>query len=179
MIDGNGRLVRIDVDGSITEICDGVMIPNGMEFTPDYRRMYFTDSKAHQIYRFDYQQRTGNLSNRKVFATIPENLGLPDGMAVDADGFVWTAIWFGGCLKRFAPDGTLDREVRFPVKQISSIAFAGPHLEYAYGTSAASAESDALRPTSYDLNAPRGGGLYRLRIDGVYGRPAFRSRLRF
>jgi D-xylonolactonase len=74
MMGGNGRLVRIDVDGSITEICDGVMIPNGMGFTPDYRHMYFTDSNAHQIYRFDYEQRTGNLSNRKVFATIPENL---------------------------------------------------------------------------------------------------------
>jgi sugar lactone lactonase YvrE len=95
------------------------------------------------------------------------------------DGFVWTAIWFGGCLRRFAPDGTFEREVSFPMKQISSVAFGGSHLEYAYVTSAASELADALRPTSYDINAPRGGGLYRLRIDGVHGRPEFRSRLRF
>jgi D-xylono/L-arabinono-1,4-lactonase len=179
MIGGNGRLVRIDLDGSITEICDGVTIPNGMGFTPDCRHLYFTDSSTRQIYRFDYDRRTGHLSNREVFVSIPENLGLPDGMTVDADGFVWTAIWFSGCLRRFAPDGNFEREVRLPVKQISSVVFGGAHLEDAYVTSAASEEADALRPASFDINAPRGGGLYRLRIDGVHGRPAFRSRLRF
>jgi D-xylonolactonase len=71
MIGGNGRLVRIDVDGSITEICDGVTIPNGRGFTPDCRHMYFTDSNARKIYRFDYDRRTGHLSNREVFAYHP------------------------------------------------------------------------------------------------------------
>lgn len=179
MMGGNGRLMRVDLDGSITEICNGVTIPNGMGFTPDLRHMYFTDSSARQIYRFDYERLTGDLSNRKVFVAIPESLGLPDGMAVDADGFVWTAVWFGGCLRRFAPDGTLDREVRLPVKQVSSVAFGGPQLEYVYVTSAASEEADTWRPTGYDINAPRGGGLYRVKTDGVRGRPAFRSRLRF
>jgi D-xylono/L-arabinono-1,4-lactonase len=179
MMGGNGRLVRIDTDGSVTEICDGVAIPNGMGFTPDCRRMYFTDSGAREIYRFDYERSNGALSNKIVLASIPEHLGLPDGMAVDTDGFVWTAIWFGGCLRRFAPDGTLDAEVRFPVKQISSVTFGGQFLADIYVTTAASEEADRLRPTAYDINAPRGGGLYRLQIKGVRGRPAFRSRLRF
>jgi D-xylonolactonase len=179
MIGGNGRLVRIDIDGSITEICDGIVVPNGMGFTPDCRHMYFTDSTARKIYRFDYERRTGDLSNRRVFVTIPEDLGLPDGMTVDADGFVWTAIWFGGCVRRFAPDGSLEREVRLPVSQVSSVTFGGPLLESVYVTSAASAIGDAWRPASYDINAPRGGGLYRFQMDGVRGRPTFRSRLRF
>jgi len=175
----NGRLVRIDVDGRITELFDGVGLPNGMDFTPDCRHMYFIDSNIRQIYRFEYDRGRGTLSDKKVFVTIPADLGLPDGMAVDGNGFVWIAIWFGGCIRRFAPDGSLDCEVRLPVKQGSSLAFGGSQLDHVYVTSAASTDGDAWRPALCDINAPRGGGLYRFQIDGVRGRPAFRSRLRF
>ena len=65
--------------------------------------MYFTDSLPGKIYHFDYDRKTGNLSNRRIFAEIPRDEGLPDGMTVDRDGYVWTAIWFGGRLKRLLP----------------------------------------------------------------------------
>src|ERR1039458_4806810 len=133
---GNGRLRRFDTDGRVTDLFDGVGIPNGMGFTPDLKGMYFTDSEARKIYHFDYDRKTGNLSNRRLFVEISASEGLPDGMTVDAEGYVWTALWFGSCVKRFAPNGNLDRELFFPVTQTSSVTFAGPGLEDMYVTSA-------------------------------------------
>lgn len=176
---GNGKLLRFDTDGSVTEICDGCGIANGMGFTPDLRGMYFTDSVPRKIYYFDYDRATGNLTNRRVFAEIPSEVGCPDGMTVDADGFVWSANWYGGRLRRYAPDGHLDREVFLPATQTSSVTFGGSALDEMYVTSASKVEADPLRPAGYDLNAWRGGGLYRVRVPGVTGRLPFRSRIKF
>jgi D-xylonolactonase len=176
---GNGRLLRFDPDGNVTVLFDGLGIPNGMGFTSDLEGMYFTDSAPRRIYRFDYNRKTGDLMNRSIFAEIPADEGSPDGMTVDADGYVWTAIWFGGRLKRYTPDGRLDREVALPVRQTSALAFGGPDLADAFVTTAATTMSDSLCPRGYDLNAPRGGSLYRVRIEGVRGKPPFRSRLSF
>ncbi len=174
---GNGKLLRFDVDGTITEILDGLGIANGMGFSSDLTGMYFTDSTPRRIYYFDYDRRTGELTHQRTFADVPEAEGLPDGMTTDSDGCVWTAIWFGGRLKRFAPDGHLDREVFLPVRQTSAVAFGGADLSDIFVTSASTSVADGLRPAAYDSNAPRGGGLYRFRIAGVRGRLPFRSRL--
>lgn len=176
---GNGRLLRFDTDGRVTEMLDGLGIPNGMGFTPDLRGMYFTDSVPRKIYYFDYDRATGNLSDRRVFAEIPREVGCPDGLTVDAEGFVWTAIWFGGRLRRYTPDGRLDREVFFPATQTSSVTFGGARLDEIYVTSAAISEGSPLQPPGYDTSALRGGGLYRVRVAGISGRLPFRSRLQF
>ncbi len=176
---GIGRLIRFDPDGTITELFDGMEIPNGMGFTPDLTGMYVTDSVPRKIYYFDYDRHSGQLTNRRVFAQIPDNEGCPDGMSVDAEGFVWSAIWFGGRIKRFSPDGKLDREVFLPAVQTASLTFGGPDLADIYVSTSASTTADALRPPGQDLSAFRGGGIYRVRVEGVRGRPAFRSRLRF
>jgi D-xylono/L-arabinono-1,4-lactonase len=178
-MEGNGRLFRFDPDGTVKELFDGVGVPNGMGFTPDLRGMYFTDSPARTIYLFDYERETGNLSNRRVFAEIPLNEGLPDGMTVDADGYVWTAIWFGGRLKRYAPDGSPDRDVFLPATQISSVTFGGPDLSDIYVTSTASTTADVWRPSACDAGLHRGGDVYRLRVPGLRGKLPFRSRLQF
>jgi D-xylono/L-arabinono-1,4-lactonase len=176
---GNGRLLRFDPDGSVTELFDGLGIPNGMGFTPDLRGMYFTDSVPRQIYHFDYDRATGNLSNRRIFAEIPLDEGVPDGMAIDTDGYVWTAIWYGSRLKRYAPDGSLDREVKLPVTQTSALTFGGAELAEIYVTTAAISNSDSLAPPGYDTSAARGGGLYRVTVPDVRGKLPFRSRLHF
>jgi sugar lactone lactonase YvrE len=175
----NGRLLRFNLDGSVSEMFDGCGIPNGMGFTPDLQGMYFTDSVPRKIYYFDYDRRSGSLTNRRIFAEIPIEEGAPDGMSVDEEGYVWTAIWFGGRLKRYAPDGTLEREVMLPVKQTSSVTFGGADLTDIYVTSAATNESDSLAPPGYDKTAARGGGLYRVRLQGSRGKLPFRSRLNF
>jgi sugar lactone lactonase YvrE len=102
---GNGRLFCFDPDGKVTELLDGLGIPNGMGFTPDLKSMYFTDSTPRRIYKFDYEQETGEIANRRLFAEIPESEGLPDGMTMDAEGYIWTAVWFGGRVKRYARMG--------------------------------------------------------------------------
>jgi sugar lactone lactonase YvrE len=179
VMDGNGRLLRIDRDGSVTLISDGFGGPNGMGFTPDLRGMYFTDSSARTIYYFDYDRKTGNLSNRRTFVEIPVEEGLPDGMTVDAEGYVWTAIWFGGRLKRYAPDGHWDRDLFLPVKQVSSVTFGGPDLADMYITTTSSTTADSLRATAPHPGNARGGGLYRTRVRGIGGKAPFRSKIRF
>ncbi len=176
---GKGRLLRFDTDGRVTEMMSGVGCANGMGFTPDLTGMYFTDSLARRIYMFDYDRRTGNLSKKRTFAKIPRKLGLPDGMTVDAEGFVWTALWYGGRLQRYTPRGKLEREIFFPARQTSSVTFGGLGLDEMYVTSAANSEPDSLLPPGYDLNLPRGGGLYRTKFEGIKGRPEFRSRVHF
>jgi sugar lactone lactonase YvrE len=176
---GNGRLLRFDLDGSVTQMFDGCGIPNGMGFTPDLRGMYFTDSVPRKIYYFDYDRGSGNLSNRRTFAEIPLEEGVPDGMCVDENGYVWAAIWFGGRLKRYAPDGTLDREVILAAKQTSSVTFGGADLTDIYVTTAATSDADSLAPPGYDNTATRVGGLYRVRLHGLRGNLPFRSRLNF
>lgn len=176
---GNGKLLRFDTNGGVTEICDGCGISNGMGFTPDLRGMYFTDSVPRRIYYFDYDRATGNLTNRRVFAEVPREVGCPDGMTVDTDGYVWSAIWYGGRLRRYPPDGRLDREIFLPATQASSVTFGGTALDEMYITSAAASGDDPLAPPGYDLSAFRGGGLYRARVPGMRGKLPFRSRVKF
>ena len=176
-VGGNGKLLRFDRDGSVTQLLDGLSIPNGMGFTPDLRGMYFIDSAPRHLYYFDYDRNTAELTNKRIFAQIPHAEGLPDGMVVDEAGCVWTAIWFGGRLKRYSPDGELNREVFLPVRQTSAVTFGGRDLQDIFVTTAATTAADSLLPGGYNSSAPRGGGLYRIRIDGIRGKSPFRSRL--
>ncbi len=166
----NGKLFRFDPDGRKTQVLDGLGVPNGMDFTLDLKQMYFTESISRRIYRFDYDAASGNLSNQRVFIEIPQSDGVPDGLTIDADGYVWTAIWGGSRIKRYAPDGRFDREIHFPSKQISALAFGGANLDELYVTSAAI----GLSPGRENGNE---GALFGLRLAGIRGRAPFRSRL--
>lgn len=176
---GKGRLLRFDTDGRVTEMMSGIGCANGMGFTPDLRSMYFIDSFARKIYLFDYDRRSGNLSKRRIFAKIRREDGLPDGMTVDAEGCVWTALWYGGRLQRYTPNGKLDQEIFLPATQTSSVTFGGPDLNEMYVTTAGNSEPDPLVPRGYDLKAWRGGGLYRVRVPGIRGKSEFRSQIEF
>ena len=177
---GEGRIMRFDLDGSRTILGSGYGVPNGWGFTRDLKHLYFTDSIPRKIYRFDYDEKTGSLSNRRVFAEIPKSQGVPDGMCVDAKGYVWTAVWFGGRIKRYSPDGRLDHDILFPVRQTSAVCFGGDDLADIYVTSSGTDKADELKPPGYDVTlAPRGGGLFTVRMKGVRGKAAFRSRVRF
>jgi D-xylonolactonase len=162
------RLYRLDTDGSIHIVLEGIGLSNGMGFTPDRKLMYFTDTRKHKIYLFDYEVETGALTNRRVFAHVADGEGHPDGMTVDAEGYVWSARWDGWCLVRYAPDGTEDRRIRFPARKISSVTFGGPAYDDVYVTTAGGQNRDE--------NGPGAGALYRIRL-GISGRPEFRSRV--
>ncbi len=169
-------LFRFNTDGSVEIIDDGLDLCNGMGFSPDLSTFYSTDSPRHEIYKWDYNQSTREISNKRVFATIPSELGIPDGMTVDAEGYVWSAIWYGGTVVRIDPDGKEERRVEFPAAQTSSAMFGGKDLNELYVTSATSGTGSTERtgwePAGFDMNSYRGGDLYRVKLD-IQGKPEF------
>jgi len=169
-------LFRFNTDGSVEIIDDGLDLCNGMGFSPDLSTFYSTDSPRHEIYKWDYDQSTRKISNKRVFAKIPSDLGIPDGMTVDAEGYVWSAIWYGGTVVRIDPDGKEERRVEFPAAQTSSAMFGGKDLNELYVTSATSGTGSTERtgwePAGFDMNSYRGGDLYRVKLD-IQGKPEF------
>jgi sugar lactone lactonase YvrE len=162
-----GALYRLDPDLSVHVVRRDVHLSNGLGWSPDERTMYYTDSKRLLIWAYDYDPNLGRAENERVFARIPAGAGVPDGMCVDAQGFVWSAHWGGWRLTRYAPDGRIDRVLEMPVPQPSSCAFGGPDLATLYVTSAAIGMSEA------DLAKAPGGGLLALEV-GVRGLPVAR-----
>ncbi len=163
-----GRLYRMDTDGTITEVLDGIGCSNGMGFTPDRTGMYYIDSPKREVYLFDYDAATGAISNQRVFVRTPDDEGVPDGMTVDAEGGVWVAKWDGGCAVRYLPDGTEDRRIEFPARQVSCVTFGGDDYADMYATTAGG--QDRAK------NGPGAGALFRVDA-GVRGVPEFRSRI--
>ena len=164
-----GRLYRLDADGTLTMVLEGIGCSNGMGLTPDHKQLYYTDSEAREIYLFDYDQASGAIDNRRLFASTPPDEGLPDGMTVDAQGYVWSARWDGGCLVRYTPEGVLERRISFPAKKVSSVTFGGPDYTDMYVTTAGGDHKDE--------DGAGAGALFRLNL-GIQGAPEFLSRVR-
>ena len=164
-----GSLYRVDTDGSVTQLLDGIRISNGLGFTPDRMHMYYTDSPTQNIYIFDYDVHSGNISNRRVFVETPEGDGMPDGMTVDSEGCVWSARAGGSALYRYTPEGKEDRSIRFPAELVSSVMFGGADLTDIYVTSIGGDERARHGPGS--------GALFRLTL-GIRGMPEFYSRIK-
>ena len=163
-----GTLYRLDPDLSVRVMGTDVHLSNGLGWSPDDRVLYYTDSLRRTIWAYDYDLETGAISNRRTFARVPEEAGVPDGLCVDADGYVWSAHWGGWRLTRYAPDGRVERVVKMPVPQPSCPAFGGPDLDVLYVSSA------AIEMTPADFaKAPDGGGLFALDV-GVRGLPGNR-----
>jgi L-arabinonolactonase len=132
----SGSLYRLDRDHSLHRMDSGFICSNGIGWSPDERTMYFTDSMLRTIWAYEFDASTGDLGRRRVFATLKPDDGYPDGLTVDNHGFVWSAIWDGWRLIRFAPDGSIDREIRMPVQRPSSCVFGGAGLGTLFVTSA-------------------------------------------
>jgi L-arabinonolactonase len=126
--------------GAATRRVDRITTSNGLGWSPDDALFYYTDSKARSIWVFDAAE-DGAISNRRVFATDPAGVA-PDGLTVDADGFVWSAKWDGGRVVRYSPDGRVDREIEVPVRKPTSVAFAGRQLDTLVITSARLDDTD-------------------------------------
>lgn len=129
-------LYRVDLDGSITRLFSGTGCSNGMGFSPDLKTFYWTCSTTREIFQFDYDVDSGELRNRKTFHSTPDADGIPDGLAVDGSGCVWSARWAGASVVQHAPDGTVLDRIPFPVANITSICFGGENLDQLFVTSA-------------------------------------------
>jgi sugar lactone lactonase YvrE len=129
-----GRLFRIGRDG-VDVLRERVGISNTVCWSPGRERFYFGDSFANVIRMYDYDPRGGGIENeREFFAGFAR--GLPDGSAIDREGFLWNCRYGGSCIVRVAPDGRVDRIVEMPVKNVTTCTFGGPMLETLYITTA-------------------------------------------
>jgi D-xylono/L-arabinono-1,4-lactonase len=163
-----GRLYRLDRDGTLSVAVEGIGRSNGLAFSRDRLHLYYTDSNAREIYLFDYDERSGALANRRIFAATSESDGVPDGATLDASGCLWSAQWDGGCVIRYAADGEEERRVVFPVRKISSLTFGGSDYSDIYVTSAGGDDK-----TNEGAHA---GCLFRLNL-GIQGVPEYFSRI--
>jgi sugar lactone lactonase YvrE len=162
-----GSLYRYDPDGSLTGPLEGgLVVQNGLAWSPDGRRMYLSDSHAsvNRVWMFDYDRDSGLPGNRRVFVDMSQHGGRPDGAAVDADGCYWTCANDGGAVLRFTPEGKLDRRLAVPTAKPTMCAFGGPKLDTLFVTS--------IRPRDPELlkQQPLGGALFAL-FPGVQGLP--------
>jgi sugar lactone lactonase YvrE len=148
----DGELVRLEPDGKVKVWRRNIGIANTLAWSPDRRHFYFGDSLANAIWTYDYDPATGAIANEQPFLQGFER-GLPDGSTVDSEGYLWNCRYFGGCIARVAPDGTIDRVVEMPVKNITTCTFGG-------------ADRKTLYVTTARVEAPPGdrlaGGLYAI-----------------
>ncbi|MYM19849.1 SMP-30/gluconolactonase/LRE family protein [Brevibacterium sp. 5221] len=155
---GAARLYRLDPDGGVALVLDAVTVSNGLEWSPDGSLLYYNDTATGQIAVFDYEPPR-RLGPRRVLADVP---GSPDGMAVDAEGAVWTALADRGEIRRYLPDGTLDGIVEVPAQKTTACAFGGEGLRTLFITT-----SQEDIDTEAD---PLAGALFAAEV-GVAGRP--------
>jgi sugar lactone lactonase YvrE len=170
---GMGSLLRLEADLRFTPILTNLTIPNGLAWSPDESTMYFVESLSREVTAYDFDGETGGISRGRALVRIGPAVGLPeaavpDGITVDAEGFVWAAVWNGHCVIRVSPQGAVVARIDLPVSQVSSVCFGGPDLSDLYVTSAREdlSEADAARE-------PTAGGLFRVRT-GFRGLPPHR-----
>jgi sugar lactone lactonase YvrE len=160
-----GSLYRVDSDHTVTTVLTGVTISNGMAWTADRRTMYYIDTGAQRVDAFDMDDGAIRPESRRAAVVIGAGPGRPDGMALDDEGCLWVALWCGGAVHRYTPDGTLDTILSLPVSQVTSCAFGGSDGGVLFiTTSTLGAPADAM-------STGPAGALYRWR-PGVSGRPA-------
>jgi sugar lactone lactonase YvrE len=142
---GLGALFRVSAEHDVSPVMTGVSISNGPGWSPDARTMYHVDTPTGRIDAYPYDVASGRIGQRRAFAHIPPELGRPDGLAVDADGCVWVAVWGGASVRAYTPDGQLARSICLPVSNVTSLCFGGRLLDELYITTARRGlDADAL-----------------------------------
>jgi sugar lactone lactonase YvrE len=157
---GAGALYRLDPDGSVTVVLEGVTISNGLEWTPDGTRAYYVDTPTREISVFAYDRDAG-LHDRRPFARVEG--GLPDGLTVDAEGGVWVALYDGHAVRRYDPAGNLDVQIDVPAGRVTACTFGGDDLDRLFITTSREGLESGRDPTA--------GALYAA-DPGVRGQPA-------
>ncbi len=165
-------LFRVDADLTVHACGDGVSVSNGPAFSPDGRTLYWSDSGTRQVYAWDYDPADGVATGRRLHAdfaadTEPGTAAVPDGATVDAEGCRWVAAFFGHEVRRYRPDGTLDRRLRLPVHSPTSVTFGGPDLDVLFVTSMAAEQF----PGNPHKSGPLDGSVLAVHGLGVTGLP--------
>ncbi len=160
-------LYSLGTDLQVTKLKDSLLTSNGVAFSPDNKTLYFSDTPKHAIYSYDYDIDTGAMSNGRVFHQFPFGNGRPDGAAVDAEGYYWTALYEGGRVARLNPQGEIVEEIAVPAKCPTMVALGGADMKTLFITSVAN------RPEAELKQYPNSGGIFQVRVD-VPGLPEHR-----
>jgi len=161
-------LYRLDHDLSITRMLDSITVSNGICWALDKAKMYYIDTPTGKVKVFDYDNRTGEISNGRIAVEIPDGMGGPDGMTIDSEGHLWVCLWGGSCVGCFDPEtGELLRRIDIPAKNVTSCAFGGKDLQTLFITSA----STGMSPEEAE-KYPLAGALFAVEL-GIKGIPAF------
>lgn len=151
-----GNLYRMDADLTVTRMQPNVICSNGTDWSPDGRTMYYTESFRYAIFAYDFDPESGAIANRRIFAEVGRSAGaFPDGLTVDADGFVWSNQVGPGRIVRYDPDGRIERAVQLPVPRATGCTFGGDGLDILYVTSA----RETMTPAQL-REAPLSGSLF-------------------
>lgn len=161
----HGSLYCLSPDQSIRRMETDIAECNGIGWSPDNTTLYLTETMRRLIWAYDFDPSTGMISNRRPFAEISQPNVYPDGLAVDSEGFVWSAQWGGWNVTRYDPSGKIERVIRLPVQQVTNCAFGGPNLDELYITTARTGLSQEEM-----TRQPWAGDLFRARL-GIKGIP--------
>jgi len=163
-----GALYRLDTDLTCTKLDGGYICSNGPCWSPDGATLYVSDSNAEVIFAYDYEASTGAATNRRTFHSTAGSGGFPDGCTVDAEGYVWSAYFGTGTIRRIAPDGSVNRVVELPIQWVASMTFGGEDHDVLYVTSIGG-EYQGERDSSRQA-----GGLFAIQGLGIRGLPETR-----
>jgi len=132
----DGCIYRVNKDLSINIVLEGLALPNGLAFNLDGSKFFVTEMFGSCIWSYNFSRDTGDFSEKIMFAEIPESDGLPDGLIVDSEGFLWSAHWAGYRITRYNTEGIIDRIIKLPVPTPTCMAFGGKKMSTLYITTA-------------------------------------------
>ncbi|MCJ7695135.1 MAG: SMP-30/gluconolactonase/LRE family protein [Anaerolineaceae bacterium] len=163
---GNAALYRLDPDHTCTTILINLKIANGLAWSLDQETFYFTDSGDHAIYTYTFNIQKGLITKRKTFAQLPadNSKGTPDGLTIDSEGCIWSAIWGGGKITRYSPTGNPILEINLPVSRVTSCTFGGKDMKDLFITTASiglTEEEIKLQPLAGDIFT------YHTEVEGI------------
>ncbi|MFZ0380507.1 MAG: SMP-30/gluconolactonase/LRE family protein [Solirubrobacteraceae bacterium] len=172
---GSGALYRLELDGSCTTVLTGLTISNGIGWSPDGMTMYLNDSGTACVYAFCFDGSTGAISDRRTLVHTDQPGVVPDGLTVDEQGGIWVALWGGGTVNRYEPNGTLQASVELPVERPTSCAFGGPERDILFVTTARVDLDDTQL-----ARQPGAGRVFAVLGLGIHGLPClpYRGRTR-
>ncbi len=156
-------LYRLDVDGTCHKMADGLIISNGLAWSQDGTTLYHSDTRLCFIHAYDYDKVSGSLGARRLIAQLTDDVGRPDGAAVDVEGCYWSCGISAGRINRFRPDGELDGWIEMPVPAPTMCCFGGPDLKTLYVTTKRVGLSDEVL-AAY----PQSGGVFSVDV-GIEG----------
>lgn len=158
-----GALYCLEGSGACECKETGIFISNGIVWTADQKTMYYIDSPTRKVDAYDYDVDSGQITNRRTAFEIPEGMGYPDGMSIDADNNLWIAMWAGWGVVKFDPkNGEVLEKIELPVANVTACAFAGDDLNELYITTARKGNSEEEL-----AKQPHAGSLFHAKVDVI------------